>query len=136
MATSEVKLLTTKGFSKCAAKFVLVLDVMSHVRGPEGSPGRDKAFTPRSAGSLEGIHRWFSEDIEKKIDTQKDQRRDSRDIAMRYEGGRSREVGLVDRAAHQGHASKGPLLGGLFPLCRVSPRHDLGDAIVSRDSPW
>ena len=49
-------------FSKCAAKFALI----SHARGPEGSPGPEKAFTPRSAGSLEGIHRWLSEDNEKK----------------------------------------------------------------------
>ena len=33
------------------------------------------------------------------------QRRDSLDVVMRCEGGRCREVGLVDRAAHQGHAS-------------------------------
>ena len=56
------------------------------------------------------------------------QRRDSLDVVMRCEGGRSHEVGLVDRAAHQGHAPQGPLLGGLFPRCGVSPRRDLGDA--------
>ena len=47
---------------------------------------------------------------------------------MGRDGRRSREVGLVDRAAYQRHAPQGPLLGGLLPLCRVPPRRDLGDA--------
>ena len=50
------------------------------------------------------------------------------DVVVRYDCGRSRKVGLVDRAARQGYAPQGPLLGGLPPLHRLAPRGDLDDA--------
>ena len=57
------------------------------------------------------------------------QRRDPLDAVMRRDASLSRNVGLVDHAAHKRHTSQAPLFGGLFPLRRVSPWRDLGDAL-------
>ena len=99
---------------------------LSAQHAPQGR-ARHRLAGPRSAKGLQqGRHRGGR--LAAALDVH--QGGDPLDGVVGRDGGRGREVGLMDRAAHHRHAAQGPSWGGggLLPLRRVPPRRDVGDA--------